>query len=512
MSADTRVQGSDEVLSPGFLPAGPDAAVEHLGGLVRRGLQWSFVGSISLRLGSVLSGIILARILAPRDFGIYAVGAVALAVTASINDLGIEPTIVRWPGNLDAIAPTAFTVVMASSLVLFGVFWAAATPFAHLLNAPHGANIVRLMSAGLLISGLGTVSAGVITRTFRQKTRASAETAAMVVQIGVTIGLAKAGYGAYSLAWGHILGNAVSATLLILGAPVRYRPGFHAATAKLLLRAGLPVAGAGLVTIAIQNVDYVLVGSFLGAGPLGLYLLAWNISSFSVNVLTGAVGHVSVAGFAKLQTDPARLHRAFERSLAGIAGIAVPIAVLLAGLRLPVVRFVYGARWAHTSGPLAFLALVGAIRIMTMLCTDALLAAGKGRLMLTLQAAWLVVLAPALAVGAHLAGIRGVGIAHLVVAVGVAIPIYLIALRRLDFPVLRVTRSVVRPIVGGVCVSAVCFVTLKFGLPDLGELALGGSVGLLVYLVVVRPLWAPLVSSWRNRHAGAILGSTIGQI
>ncbi len=116
----------------------PSIADGELGHLVTRGLRWSFAGSAVLRLGTLVSGLVLARLLSPREFGIYAVGAVALMVTASVNDIGIEPTLVRWPGNFDAIASTAKSVVGAASVVMFGLFWIAAPAFARLLNACLG--------------------------------------------------------------------------------------------------------------------------------------------------------------------------------------------------------------------------------------------------------------------------------------------------------------------------------------------------------------------------------------
>ena len=154
----------DEVLPETVLGTGE----AELTFLVRRGLQWSFAGTLAVRLGTFVSGLVMARLLSPADFGIYAVGAVALLVTASINDIGIEPTLVRWTGNLEEVAPTAMTVVMISSLAMFGVFWLIAPAFADVLGAPDGAGVVRLMSVGLIISGAFTVNSAVNTRLFRQ--------------------------------------------------------------------------------------------------------------------------------------------------------------------------------------------------------------------------------------------------------------------------------------------------------------------------------------------------------
>jgi O-antigen/teichoic acid export membrane protein len=475
---------------------------QPLGGLVRRSLHWSFASSTAARLGSIVSGIVLARILTPHDFGVYTVGAIALAVSAAINDIGIEPTIVRWPGDLDAIAPTATSVVMIASLALFVAFWFAATPFAKLMNAPEsGVGIVRLMSAGLIISGAGTVSAGVITREFRQRARAIAETSGLVLSIVLTIVLAKAGLGAFSLAWGHIAGNLITALLLIGLAPRRWRPGFKWTTSKALLRAGFPIAGAGLLMVAIQNVDYMVVGSILGTAALGLYLLAWNVSSFPVGVLTGTIGHVSVAGFAKLQHSKEDLHRAFQHSLQGLVAITVPIGAALVGLSLPLIRLVYGAKWSGSANPLRFLAIVGVIRVAALLFSDLLIAEGRGRMVFGLQAVWLALLTPSLVLGAEASSIGGVGLAHLSVVVIVVIPLNLLVMNRRGIPVWTTLAMLRRPVVGGFVMAAVCAGATQMPAPDLARLGLGGLSGMLVYLGITRPIWREPLASWRDRRS-----------
>ena len=139
--------------------------------MVKRGLKWAFAGAFAVRFGTFLTGLILARILSPRDFGVYAVAFVALLVTASVNDIGIEATLVRWPHDLDEVAPTATTIVMAFSTALFVAFWFAAPAFARAFNTPDGVGVIRLMSVGLIISGVFTVNSAMTNRTLRVHVR-----------------------------------------------------------------------------------------------------------------------------------------------------------------------------------------------------------------------------------------------------------------------------------------------------------------------------------------------------
>ncbi|MDR3649008.1 MAG: oligosaccharide flippase family protein [Acidimicrobiales bacterium] len=486
---------------------GPSTGVGpgELGTLVKRGLKWAFAGAFVMRFGTFLTGLIMARILSPRDFGVYAVGFVALTVTASINDIGIEPTLVRWPHDLDDVAPTAITVVMAFSIVLFAGFWFAAPAFARAFNTPDGTGVIRLMSVGLIISGAFTVNSAMSNRAFRVHVRTSGEVAAMVVAIVMTIGLAKAGFGAYSLAWGSITGNLVIGSVLFIWAPARYRPGLDWPTARLLLRHGLPLAGAGLIVVATLNTDTIVVGRVLGPVALGFYVLAWNVSNWPVTLFSGAVNNVSLAGFAKLQHHQAELSRAFAQAVGAVVAVTLPFCVLLGTLSSPAIGVLYGPKWTHAATALTFLALLAAMRAVTLISTDALVAAGHGRTALGLQGLWLAALIPSLVIGAHLHGIAGVGLGHVVVAGAVVLPAFAWALRRKGFSLRLIGRAVAWPVTGGLCVAVVATVVSHLPLPDMARLALGGTLGLAVYLTVIRSLWVPILEARRLKRRAMAL-------
>ena len=476
-----------------------------LGTLVKRGLKWAFAGAFVMRFGTFLTGLVMARILSPRDFGVYAVAFVALTVTASVNDIGIEPTLVRWPHDLDDVAPTAITVVMAFSIALFAAFWFAAPAFARAFNTPDGTGVIRLMSVGLIISGAFTVNSAMSNRAFRVHVRTSGEVAAMVVSIVTTIGLAKSGFGAYSLAWGNIAGNLVVGSVLFIWSPARYRPRLHWPTAQLLLRHGLPLAGAGLIVVATLNTDTIVVGRVLGPVALGFYVLAWNVSNWPITLFSGAVNNVSLAGFAKLQHDQAELSRAFAQAVGAVVAVTLPFCVLLAALSSPAIRVLYGLKWTNSATALTFLALMAAMRAVTLISTDALVAAGHGRTALGLQGLWFAALIPSLVIGAHLHGIAGVGLGHVVVAGAVVLPTFAWALRRNGFSLRLIGRAVAWPVTGGLCVAVVATVVSHLPLPAMARLALGGTIGLSVYLAVIKSLWVPVLETRRLKRKALAL-------
>jgi PST family polysaccharide transporter len=399
---------------------------------VRSSLVWSVTNNVVAKLATLGVGIVLARLLTPRDFGLFAVAMVAFTAVSCFDELGVSLALVRWPGDVRTIAPTVATLALASSGLLFTACFALAPSIARALGAPSAGGIVRLMAVAVLVDGITQVPVAMLQREFRQDRKMLADVVALVISTVVSIGLAVTGHGAWSLAWGRLAGNTAGAVMFVMLAPMPLRFGFDARIARSLLAFGLPLAGSSLLTFAVLNVDYVVVGVLLGPVALGVYVLAFNISSWSVNVLSSAVRSVSLAGFSRLAEDDTRgaAPAAFTRSLGWLFAIAAPIGAGLVVFGPTLIRFVYGARWTPAGVPLRLLAVVGVLRVCFELAYDYLVAVGRPRILLFVQGAWLVALIPTLTAGAARFGVAGVAGGHVVVAIAVVTPAYIVGLRR----------------------------------------------------------------------------------
>lgn len=474
---------------------------DDLGRMVARGLRWSLVSNLTARVGTVLMGVVLARLLAPSEYGVYTVAFVALIVLSNINDLGIETALVRHPGNVDDVGRTAVTVVGGSSVVLFVAAFIAAPAFADVFNAPDATGVIRLLTVCVLINGAFAMQSALLTREFQQGRRAIADLTGLGVSIVVTIVLAAMGYGPWSLAWGRVIGNFVNGLLHFVLARARYRPGYDREIALSLLRIGMPMAGAALFGQAVADVDYVIVSRVLGATSLGLYLMAFNLSSWPVSTLSASVSRVSVPGFARLQDDLVALQAAFARSLALLVGVSAFLCAVLGVLALPLIRFVYGPPWADAALALRFLVVLGTVRVVIQLGRDLLTALGRGRATLVVQVMWLAALTPALAIGATRDGIRGVGIAHMLVAVSIPVPGMLIALHRAGFSIRVILAQLPRPLVGASAAAVAAYATASLVSGDFLRLLVGGATALAVEAAVAGPFLWRLARSQRRLEA-----------
>jgi len=459
-----------------------------LGRKVRRGLAFSMLNTLVGRIGTLVVGIALARVLAPADFGVFAVALVALNAVLAVNELGVSLALVRWPGDPRTIAPTVTTISIASSGLLYAACFAAAGPFAEALHAPQATGVIRLLCLAVVIDGVTAAPAQLINREFQQGRRMVVDLSNLVLSSGLTILLAVLGLGAWSLAIGRLVGNGFTGALLCRLATYWPRPGFDRRQARELLAFGLPLAAASLLVIAMLNVDNVVVGRLLGPVALGFYVQAFNLSSWPVNAFSTVVRRVSLAAFSRLQHDRAARGDALARSLALLSAAALPVSALLGLLALPLVTTLYGGRWAPAAAALTWLAVVGAARVLIELAYDFLVACGRSGSTMVLQGCWLAGLLPALVVGTHLGGIAGAAAGHAVVSAGLLLPAFGAVVVRTGVPVRAMVSALARPVAGtALLVTAVLAVRLVTQ-PGWWQLVLGGMAGLAVYLPVVAPL------------------------
>ncbi len=417
-----------------------------------RALFWSFSNTAVSRLGTLGIGIVLARVLGPEEFGTYAVAFVALMAILSFNELGVSLAIVRWPGDPREIAPTVTTISIVSSAVVCIGGYALAPWFSAVMGDPDATDVVRLLVLSVLVNGVVATPAALLQREFRQGTRMIIDQVNVWVGAVLSVTLALLGWGAMSLAVGRIAGTVLSGVLFLVFSPLPYRLGFDRRHVNALLSFGLPLAGASLIVFFVSYADQLVAGRYLGATMLGFYVLAFNLASWPVSMFSQPLRSVAPAAFSRLQHDTAQMNTAFRSTLRVLAAAALPVCFFLAGASDPVIRFVYGDVWAPAATALTWLALLAAFRIIFELAYDFLVVLRKSGSLFQIQIWWLAALVPALIGGALWGGLGGIGLAQVVVAASIVLPLYLWRLKKTGILIRHVAQPIGLPLAGGLLV------------------------------------------------------------
>ncbi|TQS27780.1 oligosaccharide flippase family protein [Microbispora sp. KK1-11] len=470
-------------------PGNDAGTVGTIGRQAGRGLRWSLFGTLLTRMGSFAMGLVLARLLAPADFGLYAIALAATQFVMHVNDAGLIAATVQWRGKLEEMAPTASVLAVVFSTGVYGIFWVGAPYFSTLAGSEQATGVVRLLTAVILVDGITAVRAGALMRHFEQDKLTKANLAGVLANAAIAVSLATMGAGAYSFAAGQFGASVVTGVLVFVFARVPVRIAVDRAIAVRLLRFGLPLAASLGLESVLMNADYVIVGDRLGMTMLGFYLLAFNVSSWVPGLIGTAIRYVSIAGFSRLaEGDQESLAEGVRRSVPLLVAFVLPVAVVMATLAHAIIITLYGTQWNMAAGVLRFLAVLMVVRMLTGLAFDILTSVGATRATVWLNAGWAVALVAALLVGIGLDGIRGAAIAHAVVGLVVALPLAVWALQRSGVNLRPVLPALVRPLAGAAAAAVVILLVSRVtGHILLLELVAAGGAGLVVYVLIVVP-------------------------
>lgn len=447
---------------------------------------WSAANTALLRLGQLGISIVIARLVAPDEFGVFVVALVVFQIVISVSEIGVSTALVREVDNADRIAPTVATIAIASSSVLALLMFLTAPVIAGALGAPAATDAVRVLAIPLLLAGPTAVPAALLARDFRQGRKMITDVGSFVVANGLLLVLAVQGHGVMALAWSRVAGQVVSAVLIFVVSTHHYRPGFDPREARRLLRFGLPLAGANVAGFTLANVDFMVIGRLSGALQLGYYNLAFTVSSWPPNVFTVILYSVTLPALARVKGGLSEIVRHVSAALSALCAASFPVTTACVVLAHPLVTLVYGKRWAPAAGILAVLAIFGSVRVIISLFSDVLVALDKTKRLFHLQLVWLGVLTPVMVAGVLWNDGIGAGVAQVAVALLIVTPIYLVVLvRTCGLPLAALVKPAGYPLIAAVVAGTVAHLAAAEMDSPVAQLGVGLIVLLIVYVLIL---------------------------
>lgn len=459
------------------------ASYDSTGSLERsaaRAAGWSVLSSVMLRMGSFVVGIVLARILLPEQFGVYAVALTVQGVLMTVADLGLSSDLIRSK-TPDQIAPTIATLGMISGGTLTLLTVLTAPVIAELMGSTEAAPAVAVLACTLVLGSVSLVPYAMLMRRFQQREMFLVGAVDFAVSTIVTLVLVFAGFGVMGLALGRVVAQIVSSVLQFRLARVRPAFGFDRSRIRPILSFGLPIAGANLLAWGLMNLDNVILVRLLGATALGFYVLAFNVSGWPMNALSQAIRSISLPYFSR--------SNALRSGVATVVAIgwagALPAGGVLAVLSTPIITVLYGEKWLLAAPVLAALGLYGSFRVLFEIFNGFLYARGRARPVFWVQVLWLVALVGCMLPASAAFGIAGAGWAHAAVAVVVVLPTYLIVLRGSGISALALARRAGRPTLCAIPAIAVAWACARFIDSPLIALLVGGIAAVALYVALM---------------------------
>ncbi len=448
-----------------------------------RGTTWMYVAFYSGKLIVFLSTVVLARLLTKDDFGVVGYAVTVISFLDVMKELGIGSALIYHRD--DEVASTAFWLNLAIASGLFALVWIAAPWIGVFFRDDRAVWVTRILALNFPLSSLGSTHEILLIKRLAFSRKFIPDFAQAMSKGIISVTLALAGLGPWSLIVGQLGGTFVS--VVVVWILVRWRPAFTLVTeaARSLLSFGLPMVGVDIVAMIVLNVDYLLVGRYLGPAPLGVYTLAFRIPELVVLEFCGIVAGVVFPVFSKIRDDPDALRRGYLQTARYVALITVPLGLGIALLSWPFLLVVFGQKWIEAAPVMTAISIYALLLSLGFNAGDVYKAQGRPGVLTQISLVKAFILIPALywAVTGP-ASLIAVGWVQAAVAFIGSIIYLAVALRMLNMSLMTMFESF-RPALmagAGLALAVTAVLYLAGAAPDLVKLLVGTLLGGLAYV------------------------------
>lgn len=475
-----------------------------LGGVAARG--GITLGTVGLIENGVqfLRALLLARILAPGDFGLMGMALIAMQAGESLSQTGFHRALIQKRENAERYIDTVWVISLIRGVVLSALLFLLAPLIGRFFSTEAAVPIIRVLSCVFFLNGCQNPALYLLERDLEFIRFTTPRVVGIVGDLGLSVLLALLLRNVWAMVWGYLFGRVLLIILTYLVRPYRPAMRFQRAQASELYSYGQHISRATAVDYIMMQTDKAIVGHSLGAEPLGLYSFAWRLATLPATAVANVVISLAFPLFSKVQDDLPRFRAGFVRALGMMAALTVPVSVGLATVSTDLVAVAFGEKWAGMTPALRVLCLAGTCMSLFYLISAILAGGGRPEVGARGTYLFLGVMAIPIYPAIKTLGILGAAWCMAIAATVAFIGIAAASLKVVGCGLADLARTLAPPVVASLAMSGILLAArawLAFG-PTLGHLVLevvsGAAVYLLVAVVLDAVLDAGLLPSLRS--------------
>ncbi|MBI4387420.1 MAG: lipopolysaccharide biosynthesis protein [Candidatus Omnitrophica bacterium] len=310
------------------------------------GVKWSVMNRVLQKVISVGTFAILARILEPADFGLFALAFVAIDSLSVFKSFGIDSALIQRKDDLGRATDTAFFLIMAAGLVTFLVGWLIAPVAAKFFDNPHVLSIIQALVVSYLLSYIGKVPFALLQKQMRFQVSNVIDFIGSIANSVFAVLFALISPSVWSLVWAYLIKQCTTAVVSWRLSGIKLRWQFDPKIAKELFHYGKFMTGLGILWYLAGNIGNIVVGKVLGVAMLGYYTLAFNVGNFINTHFTQLISGVLFPAYSTIQEDSEALKRVYLKTVKFVSMISIPFSMILIVLAEEITLTLYGAKWS----------------------------------------------------------------------------------------------------------------------------------------------------------------------
>jgi O-antigen/teichoic acid export membrane protein len=298
---------------------------------------------------SLVSIMVLARLLTPKDFGLFAMVTTVIGYLRVFKDAGLSTVTVQREGITHAQVSNLFWINVAVSGAISLVLAAGSPIVAWFYREPRLVPITLVLSSTFFLSGLTIQHTALLNRQMRFKAVAFIQVGSLLIGVAVGIGMAWLGYNYWALVVSNLVTVVAAVPLTWFAIPWRPQRPSRRSGIRSLVGFGANLATGGFIYSLARGADGLLVGRFYGADSIGLYSRASALLNRPMDQFLTPISSVFVPTLSRVQTQPERYRYAFLRVYEAMALVGSFGTGLLLALARPLTLVVLGPKWEQAA-------------------------------------------------------------------------------------------------------------------------------------------------------------------
>jgi teichuronic acid exporter len=349
------------------------------------GLLWSFMDSFASQGVQFIAGIVLARILSPREFGLIGMLAIFIGISQSFIDSGFTSALIRKKDCSSEDYSTVFYFNIIVSIIFFVLLLLFSGAISSFFKEPQLKSLIQVLGTGLLFNSLASIQRTILTKELNFKLLMRISVIASIASGILAITMAYFGFGVWSLVALTLGRFAFTSFLLWIWSLWRPLWIFSKKSFYELFSYGSKILLSGLIDTIYRNVYYLVIGKFFSVIELGYYTRADQFQALPSQNLNGVISRVSYPVLSNIQNDKEQLKAAYKKLIKSTMLITFVLMMGLAAVAKPMVLTLIGEKWLPSVVYLQMLCFVGMFYPLHALNLNMLQVQGRSDLFLRLE-------------------------------------------------------------------------------------------------------------------------------
>jgi len=340
---------------------------------------WSAL-DICLRQGvQFVVSVVLARLLAPADFGLIALLTFFTSLSITFVQGGLSLALVQRQDTTREEESAVFWVNLAASLVFGTIIVLIAPAAARFYGQPLLQSLMFVAAAQVIVSAAGAVHTELLTRTLQFDQITKTGIISSLLSAAAAVAAAVMGLGVWALAIQIFVQAMASTAALWWVSAWRPQMRFRLSAIRQLYGFGAFISLSSILEVLYTNGFLLIIGKAYGVGELGIWNRATSITSLPTTVISQIIGRIALPIFAGRESDREALRRGFRLALGLGMLLSLPVMAGLGVLSDLIILALYGQKWLPAAPIMSVTTLSGMLLPLQILNLNLILAAGQSR-------------------------------------------------------------------------------------------------------------------------------------